>query len=299
MTSRAPRSSKTTLPPLPSPPATVLEWLCRRFPAVSRETWQDRMDRGLVMDGRRRPVTRSSPYIAHRQIHYFREVEAEPVSLPEIHVLHVDEHLVVADKPPFVPVVPGGAFVRTSLLYRLEEQLGLSDLAPAHRLDRATSGVVLFVRRPQARRAYGALFARRRVQRIYQAVAKVPHRPELGSLRVESRIVRGDPFFLMKEIGGEPNARTAVRLLSLQAGLGRFELRPESGKKHQLRLHMASLGWPILGDRFYPELQPEAPDDPASPLRLVARSLAFVDPVTGEDRRFVSRRDPGNPSEDR
>ncbi len=292
--SRAPRPSRATLPALDPPPQTILDWLTLRFPRIPRETWHSRMRRGLVTEPGGHRLTPQSPYRPHLQILYYREVVAEPAPLGKIEILHTDDHLVVADKPPFLPVTPGGPHVRSCLLYRLEEMLGIEGLAPAHRLDRGTSGVVLFVRRREERKAYGALFAHRRIERTYQALAEVPEKPSERTFHVASHIARGTPFFRMAEVDGEPNAWTDVELLRWRSGQGRFELRPASGKQHQLRLHMARLGWPILGDRLYPHLLPEAPIDPSSPLRLVAKRLRFVDPVTGTERCFESPRDPAD-----
>jgi tRNA pseudouridine32 synthase/23S rRNA pseudouridine746 synthase len=270
------------------PPATVLDWLDSRFAQVSRETWVRRMEQGLVHDADGRPLGVEAPYVPHLRLSYYREVEAETLPSDAVRIIHLDDSLVVADKPPFLPVVPGGRFVRGCLLYLLEEQLGVRGLAPAHRLDRATSGVVLLTRRAEERSAYTGLFAQGRVERVYRAIAKVPTRPTQRQWQVESRIVSGTPFFRRREVEGTPNAWTTVELVSWHAGFGHFILRPASGKPHQLRLHMVQLGWPILGDRLYPDLLPEAPDDPAAPLCLVAQRLAFRDPFSGAERVFES-----------
>lgn len=253
------------------------------------------MEEGLVNDAQGQKLGVTAPYVPHLRLSYFREVESETLPRGAIRILHLDDHLVVADKPPFLPVTPGGRFVKGCLLYLLEEQLGLRGLAAAHRLDRATSGLVLLTRKKEERSAYAGLFAKRHVERVYAAVAKVPTLPEQRRWEVESRIVAGTPFFRMQEVGGKPNAWTAVELASWNKGWGRFTLRPTSGKTHQLRLHMARLGWPILGDRCYPELMPESPDDPDMPLRLVAKRLAFRDPLSGEERVFESRLEPLRP----
>jgi len=247
------------------------------------------MERGLVNDAEGRTIGIDAPYVPRLRLSYFREVESEPLGGAAISIIHLDDHVVVADKPPFLPVTPGGRFVRGCLLYRLEEQIGVRGLAPAHRLDRATSGLVLLSRRKEERSAYTGLFAKRQVERVYRALAKVPTLPAQRRWDVESRIVPGTPFFRMQEIEGEANAWTGVELERWDKGWGRFTLRPVSGKTHQLRLHMVRLGWPILGDRYYPELMAEGPDDLATPLCLVARRLAFRDPFTGEERVFESR----------
>jgi len=289
--SRAPRLSWTFLPLLDDPPATILEWLCVRFPRIGAARWLSRLERGLVIDGDGGTIEPAAPYLGGIRVGYYREVDDEPLPTEEVHLLHMDDHLVVADKPHFVPVTPGGAIVRGCLLYRVEQQLGLTGLVPVHRLDRMTAGLVLFARRPEERGAYAGVFARREVRRTYVARSRVPVAPRQRGWTVASRIEPGEPFFRMREVSGPPNATTDVELEEVVDGWGRFLLRPDTGKKHQLRLHMASLGWPIAGDRLYPELLEERPDDMVPPLSLVARRLELRDPVTAERRCFVSRLD--------
>jgi tRNA pseudouridine32 synthase/23S rRNA pseudouridine746 synthase len=93
----------------------------------------------------------------------------------------------------------------------------------------------------------------------------------------------------MREVEGAANSETRVDVLERGAGDWRYALAPVTGRTHQLRVHMAALGAPIRNDRYYPDLADEAPDDYARPLQLLARSLAFEDPLTGEPRRFESR----------
>ena len=246
------------------------------------------MERGLVADSDGRALDSEAPYVAHLRLSYFREVEKE-VPLGQAEILFADEHLVVADKPPFLPVTPGGRFVRNCLLYQVEEILGVQGLALAHRIDRATSGLVLLTRKAEERGAYSLLFEHQKVQKTYLAVSRVAVCPREERWKVASRIVKGEPFFRMREEDGEANAWTDVELRHWQDGWGHFVLRPRTGKTHQLRLHLTRLGWPIEGDRFYPSLRPEAPDDPARPLALVAHQLEFDDPLSGEKRTFASR----------
>lgn len=287
---RAPRPSFVHLPPLQVEPPSILAWLEERFPRIEGETWLRRAGEGLVTDDEGEPVDLEGPYRAHLRLRYFREVPDEPEP-PELRILAEDERLVVIDKPPFLPVTPSGPYVRRCALYLAEEQLGLEDLAAAHRLDRGTSGVLLLVKRPEDRGAYGDPFAEGTAEKTYEALAEVAEPPEERRWRVASRIVKGSPWFRCREVDGSPNAVSEIELVEIRDGVGRFRLRPETGKTHQLRLHMVRLGYPIVGDRFYPELKPKGPDDPSDPLRLLARSLAFRDPITGEDRRFESRYD--------
>ena len=296
--SRAPRLSRTVLPPVreagEAAPTTVLEHLVRRFPRVGKERWRRRFEQGLVL-GPAGPLPLDAPYVPHLKVGYFRELDHEAEIPFEERIVFRDAHLLAVDKPPFLPVVPGGRFVRECLLYRLEARLGDRALAPIHRLDRLTAGLVLFARRPEERAAYGRVFAHRSVERIYEAWARLPRlvRPRPGrAWTVEQRIVPGEPFFRMATepvVSGAPaNALTRVELLEAGDYLGRFRLLPDTGKKHQLRLAMAELGFPIVGDPFYPVLQPEAADDFDNPLRLLARELRFQDPITGQPRAFRS-----------
>jgi tRNA pseudouridine32 synthase/23S rRNA pseudouridine746 synthase len=266
---------------------SVLEALCARFPAIGREQWLDRIARGRVLDGQGVAIAADSPYREGMRIHYYREVEDEADMPVTETVLHVDEHLVVADKPHFLPVTPAGGFVEQTLLRRLIRRLHNPQLVPLHRIDRATAGLVLFSANPASRAAYQALFRERRIDKRYEALAAPL--PELAfPLWRRSRIVRGEPFFRMCESAGEPNSETRIDVIERGATYWRYALQPVTGRKHQLRVHMAALGAAILHDRCYPVLADTAPDDYRRPLKLLAQQLAFVDPLSGESRCFTS-----------
>lgn len=281
--------------------STVLDFLAHRFPRVGRDIWRSRLERGKVLDEGGRPVTADAPCVPRARLQYFREVAEEPPIPFRIRVLYRDEHLLVADKPHFLPVVPAGRHVNECLVYRLRRATGEGELTPVHRLDRLTAGLVLCSLRRETRAVYTRLFAERRVEKEYLAVARLPTRPAVGAgpeaepLRpgrrwtLESRLVRGTPPFLTREAPGPPNAVTRLELLARRQGLGLFRAVAETGKKHQIRFHLASLGFPVLHERYYPELLPEEPVDFDRPLQLLARRLSFPDPVTGEERDFVSR----------
>jgi tRNA pseudouridine32 synthase/23S rRNA pseudouridine746 synthase len=268
--------------------ATVLDGLCMQFSTISRAQWLDRMARGRVLDGQGNAITPHTPYRVGLRIHYYREVVDEaPIPFAET-VLHVDEHLVVADKPHFLPVTPAGGFVEQTLLRRLIRRLDNLELAPLHRIDRLTAGLVLFSANRASRAQYQALFRERSIDKGYEALA--PPLPGLAfPLLRHSRIVPGEPFFRMQEIDGEPNSETRIELIECAGDRWRYALHPVTGRKHQLRLHMAALGAPIIGDTLYPVLAGESADDHQLPLKLLAQSLAFVDPLTGKSRRFKSR----------
>ncbi|HEY8328281.1 MAG TPA: RluA family pseudouridine synthase [Rhodanobacter sp.] len=284
--SRDPHASTVHLPP--GAWATVLDGLCAQFGAIDRVQWLDRIARGRVLDGQGIAITPQTPYRAGMRIHYYREVaDEQPIPFVET-VLHADAHLVVADKPHFLPVTPAGGFVEQTLLRRLMHRLGNPDLAPLHRIDRATAGLVLFSADPASRAAYQALFRERRIDKRYEALA--PPLPSLVfPLSRRSRIVAGEPFFRMREVGGEPNSETRIEVIERGEELWRYALFPISGRKHQLRVHMAALGAPIAGDTLYPALAEKSVDDYRHPLKLLAHSLAFADPLSGEPRRFESR----------
>lgn len=271
------------------PWSTVLQALCARFPRIAATTWQARLDEGRVLDERGRPVESDAACRAGMNLYYYRQVHAEPRIPFEESVLHVDAHLVVADKPHFLPVTPAGAYVRETLLARLIRRLGNPALVPLHRIDRATAGLVLFSADPSSRDRYQALFRDRGISKRYEAWA--PALPALGFPHVRaSRLAPGDPFFRMCETAGAPNSETRVEVIERAGQFWRYQLEPVSGRKHQLRVHMAALGAPIVHDRFYPRLADDSTDDHDRPLQLLARSLRFVDPVSGAERHFVSHR---------
>lgn len=287
--SRAPSPSWVAIPEDAGSP-TVLDYLDRRFPHVGREVWRRRLEGGKVLDERGQPVAAQDPCRPRTRLRYFREVEDEPRIPFQERVLYRDRHLLVADKPHFLPVVPAGPYVNECLLYRLRASTGEPELTPVHRLDRATAGLVICSLRRETRGAYARLFARREVDKEYLAVARVPAEPKTRRWTLSSRLVRGTPPFRIREVEGSPNAVTHLELLACTDGLGVFRAEPETGKKHQIRFHLASLGFPIVHERYYPELLPEAPLDLDRPLQLLARRLAFRDPVAGVERVFVSER---------
>ncbi|MDR6990999.1 pseudouridine synthase [Luteimonas sp. 3794] len=277
-------ASRLQLPP--GPWRTVFDALVARFPQVDASTWRNRIARGKVLDAHGEPITLETPHRVGAEIGYYREVVDEPVIDAVERLLHVDDHLVVADKPHGLPVAPTGAFVTQTLLTRLVATLGNPDLVPLHRIDRGTAGLVLFSASPSSRARYQALFRESRIRKTYEALA--PPLPDLVfPLTRRSRIERGDPFFRMCETDGTPNSETHIDVRQHGAKLWRYALSPVSGRKHQLRVHMAALGAPILHDPWYPTLQDEA-DETRPPLQLLARALAFEDPLDGRLRRFES-----------
>ena len=281
--------SMVALPAGPWP--TVLDFLAERLPAVTRDDWQARLQAGEVLHEDGTPVPLDAPFHRGQRLYYYRHLAHEP-ELPEHEtVLFEDAHLLVVDKPHFMPVTPTGRYVQQSLLVRCKRASGCEALSPVHRIDRETAGLVLLAKRAQDRNAYQALFRERQVDKVYEAVAA--HRPALTLPRVHrSRMEEDERFFRMREVAGEPNSETGIALLHAEDGRALYRLAPVTGKRHQLRVHLCALGVPILGDQFYPEVLrgPEEAEDFRAPLQLLAREIAFTDPVTGQARHFVSQR---------
>jgi tRNA pseudouridine32 synthase/23S rRNA pseudouridine746 synthase len=268
---------------------TLLDFLVHRLPKVSRQDWLQRMQAGEVLDADGVAVQAHMPYRPQHKLYYYRSLPPEPRVPFDEQVLFRDEHLLVVDKPHFLPVTPSGRYLQETLLVRLKRRLNLPTLAPMHRIDRETAGLVLFTLQPQARNAYQSLFRDRVVHKQYEAIA--PHRAGLQfPLTYRSRLVDNeDAFMVMDEVDGEPNAETAIELLEVRGDQARYALSPLTGKRHQLRVQMAALGLPIANDQIYPTLQPEGQPDYDRPLKLLARTLAFTDPISGQPRRFESR----------
>lgn len=285
----------------PAPFGSLRDFLRARLPdRVPVDEW---LAAGRFVDAAGSPFSPTAPYAPAMFVWFHKDAPADAgVAVPELVVLHRDDRIVVVDKPHFLATIPRGAHVRASALVALRTQLDLPDLAPAHRLDRLTAGVLLFTTEPRWRAPYQRLFEENAAAKTYEALAPaLPHLTEPTVVR--SHIVKPRGSLQAVEVpGAEPNAWTRVTLTGTQGVHGLYLLEPRTGRTHQLRVHMAGLGAPIVGDPLYPVVS-DAPEDPADPLRLVARTLAFTDPVDGSQRRFTSgaalapRRPPGGDSQ--
>ncbi|MFS0895670.1 pseudouridine synthase [Microbacterium sp. 179-I 3D3 NHS] len=279
--------------PSSGPWPTIAAYMVERFAHLDPERLRQRFDRGEIVARDGSAVARDAPLGAEEFIWYYREPPQETPIPFDIEVLHHDDHLVVIDKPHFLPTTPGGKFVQNSALVRLRNLVDNPDLAPIHRLDRATAGLLMFSTRPATRGAYQLLFQNRTVEKVYEAVSPRPSTwdstafPLVYRTHIEKR--RGEVTVQVDD-HREPNSETLIELLAADERVVHTLLRPHSGKMHQLRVHLAAVGLGILHDGFYPVLQPEAPDDHTRPLQLLARELRFVDPLSGEDRVFTTRR---------
>jgi tRNA pseudouridine32 synthase/23S rRNA pseudouridine746 synthase len=267
----------------------VLDFLLERMPDISRDEWLHRFAHDLVLNEVAEPVPATQAYTPHSKLYYYRHIANEPVLPEKANIVFEDDHLIVADKPHFMPVTPAGRYVQQSLLVQLKHLTGNDDLVPLHRIDRETAGLVMFGKRSADRDAYHALFRDKAMHKVYEAVAA--YNPSLELPRVHtSRLQPDELFFKTQEVPGEPNSETRISLLKVLGTRALYQLEPISGKRHQLRVHMMALGLPLEGDQFYPTVLrgPDAEEDFSNPLQLLAKGVAFTDPVTGEPREFHS-----------
>jgi tRNA pseudouridine32 synthase / 23S rRNA pseudouridine746 synthase len=273
--------------PAEGPWTTIRDHLVDRLPRVApgRIDTMLREQRIVDLSG---PVALDAPFVPEHFLWFHRDLPDE-VPVPfEIHIVHRDDDLLVVDKPHFLATIPRGKHIVQTALVRLRRELELPALSPAHRLDRVTAGLIMFVIRPERRGAYQTLFRDRLVHKTYEAIARYDPTLDLPCT-LRSRIIKERGVITAQEVPGPPNAETLVELMEHRDGLGRYRLTPTTGRTHQLRLHMSGLGVPILGDDFYPVLTETPLDDFSRPLQLLAKTLEFTDPITGEQRSFRSR----------
>jgi tRNA pseudouridine32 synthase/23S rRNA pseudouridine746 synthase len=283
--------SVVTMPEADAPYPSIVEFLFRTFPNVPQSRWAERIREGKVLDDGGQPINADTKYAPSKRIYYFRESENEPVIPFAEQILFQNAEILVACKPHFLPVIPGGRYVEECLLNRLRTRTGIADLAPIHRIDRETAGLVLFSVNRKTRGLYHDLFVHGNVEKTYHALSALNHPPQQDRWLVENRIVRGEPRFRMRTEPGVANARSHIQLVETSGNRARFHLNPLTGKTHQLRLHMSGLGFGIINDPYYPDLQPQRDDDFDRPLQLLAKSMQFRDPVTGKDMAFRSGRE--------
>ena len=281
---------------------TAMDYMMHRWGHIDPQGIEDRFDAGEIVGEGGAPLDRGTPLEEHTFIWYYRTLPPETRMPVEIDILHQDEHLLVVDKPHFLPTTPGGTYIQESALVRLRNQLDLPDLIPMHRLDRMTAGVLLLSTNPETRGKYQVLFEKRQVQKEYECVsaaAPAAGFPAVGlPAVVRNRMTKSRSYLLAEVIDGEPNAETRIELLrtfdggthdGAAARRALYRLEPHTGKTHQLRVHMASLGLGIVNDAFYPELLDKAPDDYSKPLQLLARGIRFVDPISKQPVEYRSR----------
>jgi tRNA pseudouridine32 synthase/23S rRNA pseudouridine746 synthase len=285
-------ASRVFLPADQSHP-NVLQFFIAQFPHIEVKEWEDRFAQGLVLNDEGRALLASDAYQPNTHLIYFRRLAREPEIPFEEEILFQDEHILVADKPHFLPVTPSGLYLHQTLLNRLKKKTGIQVLSPIHRIDRDTAGLVIFSVNPEERAQYQNLFRDREVKKVYEAIA--PYSEKLVAqlpMNYQSRLEESEHFLQMVEVEGDPNTDTLIELLEVAKPWAKYRLTPGSGKKHQLRCHLNALGIPIKDDQIYPELTPyqEYDIDITRPLQLLAKEIAFQDPITNKSRSFISKR---------
>ena len=297
-------------------PTTIADYLIARFYPNDPQIIHARFNTGEVRLDDGTILTSDSPYMPGERIWYFRELADEPQLPSDMPVLYEDEHVLAIDKPHFLPTTPRGSYIAQTALTKLRVREQNPLLIPIHRLDRPTAGVLLFAKTVQARRPFQMMFQHRQASKTYRAVAPVPadvtaaeQALSTEGLQVRSHIQKIRDQLQVQQLseqecaaqGVEPNTLTTVKILrtftpSAQAVEGwraepalnkkqewaLYDLEPHTGKTHQLRAHLNLLGSPILGDVLYPQVLPDTPDRPEYPLQLLAYSLHFEHPITGE-----------------
>jgi tRNA pseudouridine32 synthase/23S rRNA pseudouridine746 synthase len=269
----------------------LIDFLTEKFPKISNSEWVARMNQGLVLDEAGTPQSSQALCLNNAFIYYYRSLESEEVIPFQEMIIYEDDHLLIADKPHFLPVTPAGHYLQETLLIRLKNKTGLQDLTPIHRIDRETAGLVAFSKRVEDRSRYQSLLRDRKIKKSYEAIAPYQeHLKDQFPIERISRIEESDIFIQMQEVPGEPNSDSIIYLLEVSEPWAKYRLELGSGKKHQLRVHMHALGMPIKNDKIYPNIiqQPVAGKDYSEPLQLLAKQLSFRDPVTQLEHDFQS-----------
>ena len=287
-------SSSRVYLPADSMYSNLLDFFINTFPHIEKNEWVERFDEGLVMTVDGQPVQAIEAYRPNTHLMYFRRLAREPEIPFEEAIVFQDEHLVVADKPHFLPVTPSGLYLHQTLLNRLKKKTGIQTLSPIHRIDRDTAGLVIFSVKANERAQYQNLFRDRVVKKVYEAIA--PFSEALIQrlpMTYQSRLEESEHFLQMEEVRGEPNADTFIELIEVNQPWAKYRLTPGSGKKHQLRCHLNTLNIPIRNDQIYPVLTPyqEYDLDFSKRLQLLAKEIHFTDPITKEARLFISKRE--------
>lgn len=281
------------IPKAEKPYPTILEFLTERFPRIDTEVWRERILEEKVLDENQNPISLDFEYVPLERLYYFREVKDEIVIPFKEKILFETDTLLVVDKPHFLPVTPAGEFVTECLLNRLKEQTGNDEITPMHRIDRATAGVIVLLKQKKYRAPYFELFMDGEVDKEYEAVCHVPVEgiSEQDEWVIENRLEPGQPWFRMQVVPGAVNARSNIQLKKVNDNKAFFNLKPLTGKQHQLRIHLSGLGFQIINDRYYPDLEDKRPDDYDKPLQLLAKRISFCDPLTDEALSFESEQE--------
>jgi 23S rRNA pseudouridine1911/1915/1917 synthase len=263
---------------------TLLSHLAGLYPHSTPQAWQQNLNNGEVtLNG---VLATGSESIAPGQVLIWKRPPwIEPDAPRHFEVLFEDPHLLAVNKPSGLPTLPGGGFLENTLLRLVQKRT--PEANPVHRLGRTTTGIVLFAKTPQAAARLSADWNTPRIQKIYRALAQnvaqqdvyeiltpiglVPH-PRLG-------------FVWAASPSGKPS-KSVAKVVSRTAGTTIFEVCLHSGRPHQIRIHLASIGHPLVGDPLYGATGQPLEDLPGLPgdggYLLHAQFLTFHHPVSGD-----------------
>lgn len=270
-----------------------------RHPDDNDSALQARFTANEVVSQDGTPLSPDSALATNAMVYFYRMPAPETPVPYDIPILHEDEHLLVVDKPPFMATMPRARHITETATVRLRRMTGNNELSPAHRLDRLTSGILVFTKDRTVRGAYQTLFAERRVTKTYEAIAPLADvspgtvwrsRMEKTPGELQGRIVEGEVNAITEVGGVEPVDKAPYEAIhgSLPE-IAKYTLKPQTGKTHQLRLHMLQAGIPIIGDPIYPVIFPAEAEDMRIPMHLTATHISFVDPLTARPREFSSQ----------
>lgn len=277
----------------------LIETQRHRHPDDNDAALQARFTANEVVSQDGTPLSPDSTLATNAMVYFYRMPAPETPVPYDIPILHEDEHLLVVDKPPFMATMPRARHITETATVRLRRMTGNNELSPAHRLDRLTSGILVFTKDRTVRGAYQTLFAERRVTKTYEAIAPLADvspgtvwrsRMEKTPGELQGRIVEGEVNAITEVGGVEPVDKAPYEAIhgSLPE-IAKYTLKPQTGKTHQLRLHMLQAGIPIIGDPIYPVIFPAEAEDMRIPMHLTATHISFVDPLTARPREFSSQ----------
>ncbi len=269
----------------------LADYLARRFPHSSRAEWVRRITDGLVQVDSM-PANPDQPLQAGSELCWRRPPWNEPDAPRCFAVLHRDHLLLAVAKPAGLPTLPGAGYLSNTLLNLVREQY--PGASPLHRLGRWTSGLVLFARTPAAMQAESEAWRSRKVRKVYRALAE--GNPQEDAFTLETPI-GPVPHSRLETVHaasaqGRPS-RSLIRVLKRRNGRFLAEVEIETGRPHQIRIHMASAGYPLVGDPLYQAGGVPAPDAEALPgdpgYLLHAMALELVHPENGQDLTLYCR----------
>jgi 23S rRNA pseudouridine1911/1915/1917 synthase len=263
---------------------TLLSYLAGLYPHSTLQAWQQNLNNGEVtLDGV--TATGSESITSGQSLVWNRPPWIEPDSPQHFEVLFEDSHLLAVNKPSGLPTLPGGGFMENTLLRLVQKQTPKAN--PVHRLGRATTGIVLFAKTTQAASNLFANWNTPKIQKIYRALAQNVARNETYEILTPIGLV---PHPLIGSVwaadpGGKPS-KSLAKVISRTTSTTTFEVSLHAGRPHQIRIHRASIGHPLMGDPLYGPTGQPLEDLPGLPgdggYFLHAHFLKFNHPITGE-----------------